>query len=127
MTTKITKRSYIYIAQQENEEVPQTRLPLGNAMNLLGSHIDYDPKPDIPQPGDRPVIIQKNPSLEKSNCIEVSESDWFVVRVCKFVGEGEEVYFCYCQHSPIEKNWQPVPRTEELLSHQADTKTKLAT
>ncbi len=115
MTTKIIKRSYIYIAQLGNEEAPQTRLPLGNAMNLLGSHLDYDTKPDIPQPGDRPVTVQQNPSSEKSSCIEVSEADWLVVSVCKFVSEGEEVYFCYCQYSPVEKNWQPVPRTEELL------------
>lgn len=115
MTTKKIKRSYLYIAQSENEEVPQTRLPLGNAIRLLGSNIDYDTKPDIPQPGYRPVTIQQNASSEKSSCIEVSEGDWLVVDVCKFTGDAEEVYFCYCQHSPVEKNWKRVPRTEELL------------
>ena len=116
MTTKKIKRSYIYVAQSGKEEWPQIRLPLGNAINILGSNIDYDAKPEIPQPGERPVTIQTKPSLEKASSIEVSEGDWLITDVHQFVSDGEEVYFCYCQYSPIKKDWKSVPRTEEFFA-----------
>lgn len=95
-------------------------MPSGGLTSLLWETIDYSGR--LPTPGQRVRNYQQDEST--GQITHGKEGDWVVTRVEHFSSfeSSDRIIVCYCEHQPIDADWQPInrgmPVDQMLQSHQ---------
>ena len=95
-------------------------LPWGGLTRILTEHYSWSRRNQIPEIGYRPTIYKSQNLSGRST--HYSPGDWRVVEVDYYPPPSEgklAIAICYCDYSPIERDWKPlnvIPPSPEVVA-----------
>jgi len=121
MSSKNLETRIIFEAASDSHGWLERQLvPWGGLTNILTEHFFWGDHHKLPEPGYRPSVYESQDGGRPST--HYSPSDWVVSRVVYYPRPGDDepaIAICYCDYSPIERDWKPlnvIPPSPEVVA-----------
>ena len=110
MSSKHLETRIIFEASPDSHGWLERQLvPWGGLTNILTEHFFWGDHHKLPEPGYRPTIHESQDGTGQST--HYSPGDWVVDRVVYYPRPNDDepaIAICYCEYSPIERDWKPL-------------------
>ena len=110
MTTSNKRTILSYRARMDSHGWLERRLmPSGYITDILAEQSFWGDHHKLPEPGDRFIVTSSRDGSGRST--HSAEGDWIVDRVVYYPRPSDDepaIAICYCEYSPIEKDWKPM-------------------